>query len=133
MIKKIIFVVLLFGFIFSPLFFLSTPCLELVQSFINSHKDKSWAPSWQLFVADAFNKTFRPGGAEKTYQIFMERYPKHQRYPEAKFYYAFSLASDKNRKDEAIEEFNEFIEWYPDHPLRPDAEKRRNSLKYGFF
>lgn len=133
MIKKIIFTVVLFGLIFSPLFIISTPSLNMIQSFINSNKDKTWAPSWQLFMAKVFSKTFRPGEAEKAYYVFMAHYPKDPLYPEAKFYRANCIASDENRKDEAIKEFGEFIEWYPDHPLAPDAEKKKTNLMYGLF
>jgi outer membrane protein assembly factor BamD (BamD/ComL family) len=132
MIKKIIFVLVLFLIILSPLLFLSNPSLQFVQSFIDKYRDKSWAPSWQLFLARTYTATFRAEEGIKTYELFLTRYPKHEDFIQIKFDYCMAISNIKERKQEAINAFNEFIESYPDHSLTPSAAKKRDQLIYVF-
>jgi tetratricopeptide (TPR) repeat protein len=133
MLKKILIVAVIFLVIFSPMIVLSSCSLGIVQSIIDSNKDQPWAPDWQMRLAGTYQRTFREDQAAEAYKIFLDRYPTHLRYPEAKFNYADCLSVLKDRKDDAIKEFQEFKEWYPDNPLTPAADKKIIRLKYGPF
>jgi len=133
MLKKLLLVLLFFGLIFSPIIFLSTPSLLIVQSFLDKNKDKEWAQSWQLSLARLYITTFREEDGIRTYKIFLSRYPNHKNIIQIKFDFCMVLAKAEGRKQEAISAFNEFIELYPEHELTPQAEKKRDQLIYVSF
>lgn len=134
MLKRVPLVLLIVLVVLSPAIFLSSPSLNLVVSYIDRNKTKPWAPDRLMTIASIFHQTFRAERAGELYKKFMEWFPpENHRYPEAKFYYAVCVAEDKARKNEAVKEFDEFMEWYPDHPWKNEAEKRKNNLLYGFF
>lgn len=132
MIKTLLIVSIILLVIFSPIILLSNWTLEQVQKIVNNYPEKPWSASWQIFLGDIYRYTFRQDRALECYKIFLDRYPQDPRYPEIKYYYAQLLAVE-GKITEAKKEITEFLEWYPDHPLRPSAEKILINLKHGVF
>lgn len=128
--KKIIIVLILLCILISPFVLLSNWGLGIVENYIGENSKELWTADWQWRIAYIYSHTFREEKAIKAYDNFMKRYPSDNRCPDAKFNKAYCLQKIGPR-DVAIAEFNEFIEWYPDHPNVADAKKRITALKYG--
>jgi TolA-binding protein len=113
-----------------PFILLSNKTLNSFQHYLDRHNEAGWAPKWQLKLADIYRSTLREAAAADAYGKFLKRYPNAPGYPEAKYNRAMCL--EETDKDTAMQEYQEFIDWYPEHELKTQAEHKFNRLKYGF-
>lgn len=126
---KIIILLILLCILILPFVLLSNWGLGIAENYIGANSKEPWTADWQWRIAHIYFQTFREEKAIKAYDNFMGRYPTDKRCPDAKFNKACCLQKIGPKAD-AIAEFNEFIEWYPDHPNTPEAKKRVRLLKY---
>ncbi|MFH1230908.1 MAG: hypothetical protein V1709_05365 [Planctomycetota bacterium] len=128
---KIIILIILLLILALPFILLTNWSLETAENYIGKNSQESWTADWQWRIANIYFWTFREDKAIKSYDNFMKHYPKDKRYPDAKFKKACCMAKVRP-KEYAISEFNEFADWYPEHPNASEARKRATLLKYAY-
>jgi TolA-binding protein len=130
--KKLIIVLIILIIISLPFMLVSNFTLHKFQATLEQDKDKSWAPDWLMKLGSIYRWTFRDKEGIEVYKSFLERYPGHARYPEAKYWYAYCLEQAQQTK-EAAREYEEFVEWYPDRPEVKECRTKIATLKYRQF
>ena len=130
--KKLVIVLIILIIISLPFILVSGFTLHKLQSKLEQDKDKPWAPDWLMKLGNIYRWTFRDREGIEVYKSFLERYPGHARYPEAKYWYAYCLEQTQQSK-EALREYEEFLEWYPDSPEADECRKKAANLKYRQF
>ena len=60
--------------------------------------------------------------AIEDYRLFLKKFPNNEKVPNVKFLIAFTYHNNLNDYDNAKREYEEFIEKYPDSPLKVSAE-----------
>ncbi|HLD35303.1 MAG TPA: hypothetical protein VJC37_01145 [Planctomycetota bacterium] len=126
MTKAIIIVAILLVIFIIPFIVLSSWGLGTIEKYAIENKSADWV--WR--VANIYSWSFRDERAIESYTNFMDKYASDPRYPDAKYRRAVCLTKLVGSKDKAIAEFNEFADWYPEHPNAVEARKRASLIKY---
>ncbi|MFH1226613.1 MAG: tetratricopeptide repeat protein [Planctomycetota bacterium] len=112
-----------------PLALMNNFSMSIMEDYAGKNKDQVWAPDWLMRLGRVYRWTFREERGIVIYKNFMERYPTHSRYPEAKWLLAYCLEQNLQNK-EAARQYEEYADWYPDRPDAETARKKADTLKY---
>ncbi len=75
-----------------------------------------------FFEAQEYGSQGMYGHAIGDYEEFLKKYPRNEKAPEVKFLIAFTYHNSLNENDLARKNYQEFIEQYPESPLKVSAE-----------
>jgi len=109
-----------------PLIYFTSWGQGQVADYVAKNISEPWAPAWQERVGNTHFMLGRYPEAEKAYQDWMLYWPWDPRKPDSKYpeiYLKWAMSLEENhKKDEAGAAFQNFCEWWPDHPKINDAK-----------
>lgn len=129
--KKTLLIALIFVLVITlPLVMISNSMMDVYQDKIDAHPTSGFNKWLQLTTAGICFKTDRPERALDGYKKYMERFPEDPEYAFCLLRYAQSLEEAK-RYEEALEQYDLFLTYYPSHDDVETARQGITRIKYG--
>lgn len=100
----------------------ATKLMEAYAMYASGHPDDTHSPEYMFKAGELAMGLNRSLDALKYFSITYGRYVNFEKRPYALFLKAFVLENQVKDYDQATQTYKTFIEEYPDHPMRDDAE-----------
>lgn len=104
---------------------------DLYRSYAEQFKDDTASTEYLFKSADLALGIRQPNKALESLDLLIQRYPDSRKASSALFMKAFIQETSLQDKEEAKKIYLQFIEKYPDHPLRGSAQASYDQLQAG--